>query len=159
MRVQVILAAVLAAMTVGAAYAAAPPDADPALGPWFNNLHQNTESTYPGATTGYSCCGVDRDCRFVQWERRPAPAGEPPGRFKDYHYWAKIQVGPNSMDNFDNSPGGIGHTVLPGWAEVPDKVVLVKHDNPTGRAVACLTADWDAPRHIRWYCFVEGPEI
>lgn len=142
------------------AYAAAPPEADPAMSEWFADLYQNNTSTYPSMAHGYSCCGVDRDCRFVQWEWREAPADEPPGKFGHGHFWALIKVGPDSMENFSTAPGGIGRLVTPGWTQVPDSVVLKRHDNPTGRAVACLTGQGagSAPPHIIWYCFVKGPE-
>lgn len=46
--------ALVALFAKAPAHAAPPPDADPALSPWFQSLHQ------PG--TGISCCSI-ADCR------------------------------------------------------------------------------------------------
>jgi hypothetical protein len=105
-------AACLIALTCFArsAPAAPPPDADPALAPWFNSLRQ--------PWTNALCCSV-ADCRPV------------PSRLNDGHYEAFID----------------GE-----WRQVPDRLILNRNDNPTGRAVACWT-----PR-IGILCFVRAPE-
>lgn len=54
-RISLALALLLAASAVRAA---PPPDADPALAPWFQSLHQ------PG--TGISCCSI-ADCRATEY--------------------------------------------------------------------------------------------
>jgi hypothetical protein len=92
------------------AFAAPPPDADPALAPWFNSLRQ--------PWTNALCCSV-ADCRPVQ------------SRLSDGHYEAFIE----------------GE-----WRQVPDRLILNRSDNPTGRAVACWT-----PR-VGILCFVRAPE-
>ena len=52
---------VVALLAAGATRAAAPPDADPALAPWFRSLN--------APDTGLSCCALS-DCRPVDYRVR-----------------------------------------------------------------------------------------
>ncbi len=55
------LALVATLLIAGRAYAAAPPDADPALAPWFRGLQ--------APDTGQSCCSIT-DCRSTEARTR-----------------------------------------------------------------------------------------
>lgn len=66
-----VAAAVLAGLVTRAALAAPPPDADPALAPWFQGLQ---------SPSGASCCSL-ADCRPVD------------SRVKDGHYEALTEAG------------------------------------------------------------------
>ncbi len=90
------------------AQAQPPEHADPALAPWFQSLRA------PGS--GIGCCSQS-DCRPVET------------RFTKEGHW---EVLVDTQFNVEGMP-----PVVPHWLEVPPSHVLLRHDNPVGRAVAC----------------------
>jgi hypothetical protein len=77
-------------LTAATSHAAPPPDADPAMAPWFNSLRQ------PGS--GISCCSI-ADCRPVDY------------RTVDNHYEAYIEgewraVPPDKVISRADNPTG-----------------------------------------------------
>jgi|GEM_PF-1459312 len=112
------LAAALLATLIGLTLPAAadpPAGADSALGPWFRSLK------IPGSET--SCCDLS-DCRTVAY-RVVVERDE-----NDFVIAGHIEV----LITPESFP-----VEAPLWERVPPERVLTRHDNPTGKAVACWT--------------------
>ena len=97
------------AMFVSMLLIAAPPDADPALAPFFKNL------TKPNSIE--RCCDIS-DCRIV------------PMKTVGNIYYVWIAKG-NNMQSFIDG--------VDGWVEVPNNAIIRDKTNPTGGAVVCWT--------------------
>jgi hypothetical protein len=80
------------------------------------------------AKNGGGCCSQS-DCRAVEY------------RIAADHY--EVLIGKQ-----------FGDEVEPHWEAVPPESVLQKHDNPTGRAIAC----WTPYTEPRLLCFVRPAE-
>jgi hypothetical protein len=91
-----------------AAHGAPPPNADPALRPWFQSLV---------APSGIHCCGPDTDCRTTA------------ARIEGDHWQALLDpaIYPQAGDLVKT----------PTWIDIPAAAVLQRDDNPTGEAVMC----------------------
>ncbi|HZT51685.1 MAG TPA: hypothetical protein VFA22_07125 [Stellaceae bacterium] len=104
-------AAIGVLLLIGAvvASAAPPPNADPALRPWFDSLVANN---------GTHCCGPEVDCRATG------------ARIVKDHWQALLDpaIWPSAV--------GAGVT-KPTWIDIPPTAILHRNDNPIGEAVLC----------------------
>lgn len=101
------------------AYGEPPANADPALRPWFKSLQD--------PATGNGCCS-QADCRGV--ESRHGTDG-------NWQVFIGAQFNlPKNEDDTQLPP------VVPHWMDVPPNHILLHHDNPVGRGVACWRRIW-----------------
>jgi hypothetical protein len=106
-----VLAAAVPLILGATARAAPPPDADPALAPWFKSLERPWR---PGSGASVRCCDI-ADCRVTRFRA----VGE--------HYEVLID---------QRFPG----VAAASWQRVASYAVLLRQENPTGGAVACWHA-------------------